>query len=496
MTTSSEALHVVMVSSEVVPFSKTGGLADVVGGLSSALARLGHEVSVITPLYGSVDRERLRPSAIELTVPLGDQVVLSDVWESRAGSRLTTLFLDVPEAFDRPGLYGERGVDYPDNARRFSLLCRGALQWLATQKRPPEIVHAHDWQAALMPLYLKSLLANDPRFAAMRSLLTVHNLAYQGLFDPAELTVTGLKPELFTPRYLEFFGSLSFLKGGIVAADALTTVSPTYAREILSADLGCGLEGVLQDRSEDLHGILNGIDTCEWSPETDEYLPVRYRAGAMQGKGKCKRALQEEFGLPVCSDRPLIGMVTRLVPQKGIDMFISAFADLLETGADWVVLGNGQPELERQLRVLAAAHPERLAVYIGFDNGKSHRVQGGCDYSLMPSRFEPCGLSQLYSLRYGTIPVVRAVGGLADTVIDVTSHPDSGTGICFDPPTTVALVDAVRRALALYRKPKVWASLRRRAMQMDFSWERSARSYVDLYKSVLGRPPTAVPPGP
>jgi starch synthase len=496
MKTSTQCLRVTMVSPEVVPFSKTGGLADVVAGLSGALALAGNDVSVITPLYRSVDRSELRLSGTELPIPLGQDVVTARVWEALSAQGVVTYFLDIPELYDRSKLYGELGVDYPDNARRFAALCRGAMELVRRRPDPCDIVHVHDWQSALIPLYIKSIYADDPVFRATRSVLTLHNLAYQGIFDLESLVETGLGGSYATPRYLEYYESMSYLKAGIVAADALTTVSPTYASEVLTEDFGCGLEGVLADRSSDLFGILNGIDTATWDPATDEHLPVRYHLGAMQGKGKCKTALRREFGLPRGASTPLIGLVTRLVPQKGLDLLIASFRQLLDTDANWVILGNGQPELERQLRALAESHPERLAVHIGFDDALAHRIQGGCDFTVMPSRFEPCGLNQLYALRYGTIPVVRAVGGLADTVIDVTDHPQSGTGISFQAPTAVALTDAVRRALALYRKPKSWPALRRRAMEQDFSWDRSAATYAQLYARLRERPPAAIPRGP
>jgi len=496
MKTSTKPLRITMVSPEVVPFSKTGGLADVVAGLSAALSVAGHDVSVITPLYESVDRTELRLTETELGIPLGEDVVTARVWEAHSAEGVVTYFLDVPELYDRSGLYGERGVDYPDNARRFTALCRGAMELLSERQGTCDIVHVHDWQTALIPLYMKSVYADETPFGSARSVLTLHNLAYQGIHDLANLAEAGLGASYGTPRYLEFHGSMSFLKAGIVAADALTTVSPTYASEVLTEDFGCGLEGVLAARSSDLVGVLNGIDTSTWDPSTDAHLPVRYRLGAMQGKGKCKTALQRELGLPSGANTPLIGMVTRLVPQKGIDLLIASFRQLRETDANWVILGNGQPELERQLRGLARAHPGRLAVRIGFDDALAHRIQGGCDFTLMPSRFEPCGLSQLYALRYGTIPIVRAVGGLADTVIDVTENPQRGTGISFQAPTAVTLTTAIRRALGLYRKPKIWAALRRRAMEQDFSWGRSARTYARLYSRLKGRPAAAIPPGP
>jgi len=496
MKTSKTCLDVTMVAPEVVPFSKTGGLADVVAGLSRALSVAGHNVAVITPLYSRVSRAQLSRTEEKLHIALGDDSATAGVWEARSIHGVTTYFIEVPELYDRPELYGEGGEDYPDNARRFAALSRGALELIRSRRMPCDILHVHDWQTALIPLYMKSIYADEPHPARARTVLTLHNLAYQGIFDMAGLSETGLGSSYATPRYLEFYGSMSFLKGGMVAADALTTVSPTYAREILTEDFGCGLEGVLTARTGDLVGILNGIDTTEWDPSTDAHLPVRYRLGAMQGKGKCKTALRREVGLPEGSGRPLFGMVTRLVPQKGVDLLIAAFSRLLETEADWVILGNGQPEIERQLRLLAGAHPERLAVRIGFDDALAHRIQGGCDFTLMPSRFEPCGLNQLYALRYGTIPVVRAVGGLADTVIDVTREPDLGTGVSFKAPTAVALTDAVQRALALFRKPRIWAALRKRAMEQDFSWDRSAGSYAQLYASLKEHPPSAIPPGP
>jgi len=488
--------QVALVSPEAVPFAKSGGLADVVSGLAGALPASGVQPLVVLPRYGWIATTGAERAA-EVLVSSGAGSPRATVWRTGGPGGAEVLLVDLPEYFDRPGLYGEAGQDYPDNLARFTAFCRGALRAVRRLHPKCRLYHAHDWQASLVPFLLKTgtdgVAGDGP---GPRGVLTVHNIAYQGRFPAADLPVTGLDGCWLVPRYLEYHGDLNLLKGGMVTADRVTTVSPTYAREVREGDLGFGLEGVLRDRGDQFVGILNGIDVEMWDPATDPHLPAGYRASGIQGKDRCKRALLEELGLPGTPDRPLLGMVGRLVEQKGADLLAEAIADAPPTGARWVILGTGMSDLEARFRRLAAAYPERVAARIDFDEGLAHRIQAGCDFLVVPSRFEPCGLTQMYAQRYGTVPVVRAVGGLRDTVVDFDEDPDTGTGICFLEPTASALRAAVERGLSLYRRGDAWAALRQRIMRQDFSWESSAARYASLYGEALEAPPAEVPPGP
>jgi len=467
-------MKVAVIAPEVVPFSKTGGLADVTGALPAAFARLGAEVTVISPLHRSARAHPMEPCPDLITVPLGG----ATAWGAlrRSGSHY---FLEHDLFFDRPGLYGDDRGDYPDNAARYSFFSRGALEVLAARGPAPDIVHVHDWPAALVPLYVKSLYAKA--FPRTRSVLTIHNLAYQGRFPKSELAVTGFGWDRFTARELEYFDDVNFLKGGLVHADALTTVSPTYAREIQTEEHGWGLEGVLRQRSADLKGILNGVDYAEWSPERDRHLPAAYSARDLGGKAACKSALQRRCGLPVRSNVPVLAMVGRLVEQKGVDIFAQAFAKMAGQDLQIVVLGTGDRGIQETLVAAAAGFRERASVHIAFDNGFAHQIMAGSDLLLVPSRYEPCGLTQIYALRYGTVPVVRATGGLADTV----EH--GVTGFRFEAYTADALLWSVGEALAAYRDRARWEAIRKAGMARDFSWDASAREYMRLFESLLSR---------
>lgn len=489
-------MRVALISSEVAPFAKTGGLADAVAGLAWALADEGVDTIMALPGYRSVEGLEARPCGVDVRIDALASRPRAEVLSIRLAERLRLLLIDVPELFDRRGLYGEEGKPYADNLLRFSVFSRAAMQALRALDLRCDVLHAHDWQAALVPLLLKVEARPDPFFDSSRSVLTIHNLAYQGNFPADQYPHTGLDERFFTVRYSEYYGSVSLLKGGIVAADAVTTVSPTYAEEVLRPEYGAGLDGVLRDRGDRFRGILNGIDAHVWNPATDPHLVCRYRADAPQGKGKCKRALLEQVGLKSEPDAPLIGVISRLVAQKGIDLLTRAMPSLLDLGARWVVLGTGDAALEDELSTLAAAHPDRIAVRLDFDDTLAHRIQAGADYLLMPSRFEPCGLNQMYAMRYGTVPIVSGVGGLADTVTDVEEEPGAGTGVVLRRVTVDGLVEGVGRALDLYRKPRVWAALRRRAMERDHSWPRSAREYARVYRSALDAPPAPIPAGP
>jgi starch synthase len=451
-------VKILHVASEVAPHSKTGGLADVLGALPAALTPLGFDVSVVTPRYRQVDVRGLSRRA--LSTPLGEVGVYQ-----KGG----VFLIDHPESFDRAGLYGEGGHDYPDNAQRFALLGAAALALFPA----PDVLHGHDWQAGPAMIYGRQL----------SKVFTIHNLAYQGLFPPAIAGELGFGHDLYHPGGIEFWGHVSLLKAGIVLADRVTTVSPRYAEEIQTAEQGFGFEGLLQSRKKDLVGILNGCDYQVWNPETDPNLAARYSAAALDGKRACKAALQRELGLPEKAHTPLCGSISRLTDQKGFDLVAAVLPTILEGDVQYVVLGSGDAHLQSALVALAKAFPRKLAVRIAYDENLAHRIEAGCDLYVMPSRFEPCGLNQLYSLRYGTPPIVRATGGLDDTITDVSS-PATSNGFKFTPYSAAALGEAWRRAILAYFSGGDFLSLVRRGMSQDFSWSASARSYAALYRQL------------
>ncbi|HYW02334.1 MAG TPA: glycogen synthase GlgA [Gammaproteobacteria bacterium] len=480
-------MRILFVTSEAEPLMKTGGLADVSAHLPAALAGLGHDVRILMPAYAdTLDRAPAARPVPRYRPP----VDLPETALQRCrmpGSGVPVHLLDGPGFADRRGnpYHDAEGTDYPDNAARFNALSRVAaaiaddaagLRWR------PHVVHCNDWQTGLTPVWM--MLHRVP--AAI--LFTVHNLQYQGLFPSETLAALGLPAWLWHYRALEFRGLFSFIKGGLVFAERLSTVSPGYAREIRTAAHGEGLQGLLDDRGEALTGILNGIDTETWNPQTDPCLARTYGPDHLDDKRANRQALQQETGLDSAADCALAGMVTRLVPQKGIDLLVAALPRLMEQPLQLVLLGSGMPALERDLRAVAARYPGRIALRLGYDDGLAHRIEAGADMFLMPSRFEPCGLNQMYSLRYGTVPVVRRTGGLADSVTDATPEAlreDRATGIVFDEPSPEALVEAVARAIGLYRNRDLWHRIMRAGMEKDFSWTRSAAAYADLYADAI-----------
>jgi starch synthase len=474
-------MKILFLASEVSPFSKTGGLGDVAGALPKAMARAGHQVWVVSPRYGSVDPARHGLRAMKERLLVGGETV--GLWEAEPDGGLRQFLVEDPIFANRKGIYGEGGSDYPDSPERFSLLCRAGLALAERRRLEPEIVHLHDWQTALAAWLLREARKKGGPLSRARSVLTIHNLAYQGLFPLESAARIGLPREVLEPDAMESWGKLSLLKGGIVFADAITTVSPTYAREILTPEHGCGLEGLLAKRQKDLHGILNGIDVEVWNPASDPHLPARYRADDLGGKVACKKALQEELGLPVRPEVPLIGLVGRLAEQKGIDLVTTSLRELLGQELQLALLGSGQAEHEQTFQRVARELPQRCAVRIGFDEGLAHRIEAGADLFLMPSRFEPCGLNQMYSLRYGTIPVVRSVGGLADTVEDYDGQ--GGNGFRFQEYTPEAMMAAIRRALDVHRNGAAWRGLQARGMARDFSWDASAQRYEALFQALV-----------
>ena len=473
------------VASEALPFSKSGGLADVLGALPGAIARLGWRVTVVTPRYRDVTAGTL---VKRLPVTVGAQTFDVGFFEAPVADGARALLLDVPELYHRDGLYHVDNVDYPDNARRFALLAKAALAWTIEEGERPTVVHAHDWQAGLVPVYLRTLYAHDRVIGGLPSVFTIHNLAYQGLFEPDWLPRLELPWDLFAIDRMEFWGRISFLKAGINDATLVTTVSRTYAREIQTRAFGCGFEGILQRRAADIVGIINGIDTAAWDPMTDPHIPVPFSADDLRGKRDAKAAVLSRYGIEadeVTLRRPLFGMISRMVDQKGLDLIAANAAILPTLDATFVILGTGDPKYQDMWRGLAARHPDRIGVKVGFDEGLAHGIEAGADAFMMPSQFEPCGLNQMYSLRYGTVPVVRAVGGLADTVVNYAPRRRSATGIVFEDYTPDAFLGALGRAIALYAEPKKWQALQRAGMKQDYSWDRSAREYVRIYDRAI-----------
>ena len=484
-------LHVV---SEVAPLAKTGGLADVAAALPRALQQFGHDVRIILPRYRAIDAARvaLAPALDHLSLSVASRHLSAKLLETvLPASSVPVYCVEQPACFDRDGLYQADGVDFPDNLERFSVLTQAILQAMPQLGWQPQVVHCHDWQTALFCAHLVWTKAQDPFWRSARSVLTVHNLAYQGVFPAAQWAVTNLPVEAFRMNGLEFYGQINCLKGGLGSAHAVTTVSPTYAREIRTPEFGCGLEGAVAARPDGVTGILNGIDVEMWNPQTDPHLAAPYRPGAVAGKALCKLALQERLGLAQ-HHVLVIGMIQRLVEQKGIDLLLEAVAALMALPVQLVILGTGDPAYAEAVAALPRRFPERLAVRLDFDEALAHQIEAGCDAFLMPSRFEPCGLNQMYSMRYGTIPIVRKVGGLADTVVDVspaTVANGTATGFVFEAYAVSALVEAVARAVAAFRDHALWQRIIRTAMQRDFSWARAAAAYVSVYERLLTAPP-------
>lgn len=486
-------MRILIATSEAVPFAKTGGLADVCGALPIEIARQGHSCSLIMPAFRQALNcgQPWHETGFEFQVPIGTKQVTGRLLESRLpDSDVPVYLVHQPQYFDRPELYNERGRDYIDNCERFVFFCRAVIEAIGHLDSKPDVVHANDWQTALLPAYLKTEYRAVVGYEDIASLLTIHNLAYQGNYWHWDMLLTGLDWKYFNWRQLEFYGNLNLLKGGLVFADRLNTVSPRYAREIQTPEQGYGLEGVLQDRHEDLTGIINGVDYRLWDPATDEHLEEHFTAEVPQpGKSACKRALQEELKLPPREDVPLIGLVGRLVDQKGLDLVEHVMAHWNESSdVQWVILGTGDSKHHEALSQLASQWPRKVAVRLEFSNRLAHRIEAGADIFLMPSRYEPCGLNQLYSLKYGTIPVVRATGGLADTVVDLNDETLANalaTGFTFQNYDAVALSVALRRACDAFADKPLWRRLVSLAMHQDWSWQRSAEEYISLYRRTV-----------
>ncbi len=460
-----------------------------VAALAKTLARGGHQVGLVTPLYRGI-RERvpeLNRLDYHLDLPLGHRQVQGEVWTTQPEKNLTVYFIHQPEFYDRAGLYQNNGHDYSDNAERFIFFSKCVTHLAHYLPWQPELIHVHDWQTALVPILTLHQSLKEGWGKLPGTCLTIHNLAFQGIFSRAQYDLTNLPPDYFNPSGLEFYGQMSCLKSGITFAETITTVSPRYAREITTEALGCGLDGHLRQRRESLFGILNGVDYEEWNTTRNRFLKHSYSIRRLAGKTKEKLSLQAEVGLPVNADIPLFGNITRLSDQKGVDIQQGALEEMLAANLQFVLLGNGSPAYEAAYRNLASRFPKKVAVKIGFDQGLSHRIEAGSDFFLMPSRFEPCGLNQMYSLRFGTIPIVRVTGGLDDTVIDASADPKKADGIKFTEYSARALAKSIRKALVLYDDKKLLHRYRHNGMTTNFSWEQTGRQYLKVYELALAR---------
>lgn len=482
-------MFVVMATSEVSPLARTGGLGEVVGALASAHRGAGLDVAVVVPGYSAVHaaaRVERRPWRLQVTV--GGERIDFGVGRTALPDGTPVFTVEHEAFFRRPELYGDHGGEYADNARRFTFFSRAVLA-LLERLGSPDILHAHDWQTALLPAFLRADIDRYPWLRGTRTVLTLHNLGYQGSFPSSDWSMLDLDAGWYRFDTLEAWGRLNFLKGGISFADAVTTVSPTYAAEIRTPEHGFGLDGALRHRGDDLVGILNGIDPEDWDPQRDPALPAPFSAEDLGGKQTCREALQREMGLHPDPEPLLCGLVARLVSQKGIDLILESWPDLMARPLQLLVLGRGEPRLEEALRFAALGHPGQASVAIGFDEGLARRIEAGADVFLMPSLYEPCGLNQLYSLRYGTLPLARATGGLQDSIIDVGEDPAHGTGFKFGPPDRPSFLHAIDRTLAHRASRDRWRTTVRRAMAADFSWTRSAQRYREVYEAVRQRRP-------
>ncbi|MGB8785813.1 MAG: glycogen synthase GlgA [Terriglobales bacterium] len=475
-------MHIAFAASECVPFSKTGGLADVVGALPRALAALGHQVSVYLPRYRQTKLTDPQPVVRSITIPFDDKYRFCSVVTAGSSGGVKFYFVEYPPYFDREALYGSPAGDYPDNAERFALFSRAVIE-ASKVLGVPQVFHCHDWQSALVPVMLRTLYAEDPAFRDVATVFTIHNMGYQGLFPPDTLPLLMLPWELLTISKMEFFGQVNFLKGALVLSDYVTTVSKKYSQEIQTTEYGFGLEGVLRHRAATVSGILNGVDYEEWSPQTDKFITAKYSPQDLTGKLKCKQDLLQAFGVPnVDAKVPVIGIVSRFAAQKGFDLIAQIMDRLAREEMIMIVLGSGDRTYEEMFQRLNKQFPNKIAIRVAYDNAIAHKIEAGADMFLMPSRYEPCGLNQIYSLKYGTVPIVRATGGLDDTIEPWDARTGKGTGFKFSDYTGEALLATVKQALLAYRDPSSWQTLMRNGMGRDFSWGASARDYGKVYE--------------
>ncbi|MBI5847835.1 MAG: glycogen synthase GlgA [Nitrospirae bacterium] len=475
-------MNILIACSEAVPYAKTGGLADVTGALVREFRRKKHKASLILPLYKTIrEKFRLHKTGKTIRVPMGNFALEGTIYMAGKGTVPDAYFIECNQLFDRPELYGTAYGEYGDNAVRFIFFCRAVLEACIVLDIHPDIIHCNDWQSGLIPVYLKSLYAHHRQFSATATLFTVHNLGYQGNYEPANVPFTGLGWDYFVPERLEFFGTLSFMKAGLLYADLLNTVSETYGREILDPEHGCSMDGLLTKRREDLFGIINGIDTQEWDPQKDTFLPSTYSAKELRGKSLCREELIRLAGFEN-RKAPVVSIVSRLSSQKGLDIVLDAIDELVHLGANLVVLGRGEELYQSALKGKAEEHRGKVYLRIGFEEPLAHVIYGGSDFFLMPSRYEPCGLGQLIAMKYGTVPIARKTGGLADTIDDYDHLVGRGTGFLFEEYASQALLSAAKRAFCVYTDRKKMQALICQAMEKNFTWETAATGYLDLYR--------------
>jgi starch synthase len=484
-------MKVLFISPEAVPFAKTGGLADVAGALPAALKRLGVEVHMALPFYRAVRESNLEQRLLlkELAVPLGDGELIARVWESVTEAEVPVYLIEREDMYDRPNIYGNSLGDYYDNLERFAFFSRAALSAAQMLSLKPDLIHCHDWQTGLVPALLKGPLRDKGTLGDPLTVFTIHNLGYQGLFPADKLGVTGLsREEFFRLEGVEYYGNISLLKAGIVYSDAVTTVSPAYAGEIQTPEYGMGMEGILRYRRESLYGILNGADYHLWDPARDPHIAAPYSPGNMGGKQVCKESLIREMGLdPALMKRPLLGMISRLDAQKGLDLLLNVLDRILALNVGLVMLGSGDEQIQRAFQEAAKHRQGRIGLMIGFDEPLAHRIMAGSDILLIPSRYEPCGLTQMYALKYATVPIVRATGGLDDTIVPFDRKTGNGNGFKFRAYEPKAFQETVRKAVDLFQDAKAWERLMANGTKEDFSWEQSARRYLEVYRSLMRR---------
>jgi starch synthase len=479
------SLKIMFVSSEVVPYAKSGGLADVAGALPQALMDVGMDVRIVMPLYSTIKKIMLdkNPVIEKMAVPLGDLHLTANVYVTRSGKRVPTYFIHREDLFSRPGLYGSSTGDYYDNLERFTFFCHAVLRIARELGFRPDIIHCNDWQTGLVPALIKGPY-NEQFFKGTSTLFTIHNMGYQGVFPGHKISITGLKGiEFYHQEGLEYWGNISLLKSGIVYADAVNTVSPTYAEEIRTREFGLGMEGVLDNKKELLSGILNGVDYEIWSPEKDIHIPKNYSLKNLSGKALCKKELIKEMGLdPSLLEKPILGMVSRLDKQKGLDLLIDIIDKLMALDTGLVMLGSGDPNIETALAEAKKRYPEKIGIGTGFNDPLAHKIIAGSDFFIIPSRYEPCGLTQMYALKYGTVPVVRATGGLNDTVFPY--EKGNGNGFKFTGATPEELLSCIKQAIDLYKNKTEWKRIITNGMKEDFSWKKSGDRYIELYRKL------------
>jgi len=484
-----KALKILFLSPEAVPFAKSGGLADVAGSLPLALKKLGMDVRIVLPYYRIIKEGdyQIQLSLKGFNVPLGEEHLKSDIYETSLNENVPVYLLDREDLYDRPNLYGNTVGDYYDNLERFMFFSHGALILAQYLNFRPDVIHCHDWQTGIVPALLKGPYKSSPKLSGASTLFTIHNMGYQGIFPADKLQVTGLSDaDFFHLEGLEYWGKISLLKAGIVYSDAITTVSPTYSKEIQTREYGMGMEGVLEHRSDSLYGILNGVDYKKWDPKTDPFIDTRYSPRNMAGKQRCKKALIQDMELdPSLEKRPLLGIISRLDTQKGLDIIIKVLDKLLAKKIGLIILGSGNSDIETTIKKSAGQYRDRLGTCFGINEGLAHKILAGSDMFLMPSQYEPCGLTQMYALKYGTVPVVRATGGLNDTITSFDRVTGKGNGFKFEAYDPGIFLGALNNALSFFKDTKIWKIIMSNGMREDFSWEKSAKAYIRIYRSIL-----------